>query len=362
MEEILSKLIELPTTNSNPAAINEALNFIEVYLAERGMKVDRFEFNGVESLVATTKPTRSPKILFAAHIDVVDAPAAQFKLRKENGNYTGRGVLDMKYAIAIYMQLVDDVKDNLQDYDFGIMITGDEEIAGANGTGKLIEHGYRAGIVVLPDAGESHDNWKLERFAKGFIYKQASAKGVAAHGSLPWKGENAIYKIVDFVNELRGRFPNQEQLGTTLTIGMIDGGLAPNQVPAEASVTMDFRVPSREEHQRVEEVLREIGQKCDVEIRDLLPSGSPHRPDLNSTPFRIFQECFDAVVKDNKLMPADSFGASDARFFAAVDVPCLLVNPPGKGLHADYESVQIEGVGQMKEILKLYLQKMGSIT
>jgi succinyl-diaminopimelate desuccinylase len=360
MEEILSKLVELPTTNSNPAAINEALNFIETYLAERGMLVERFEFNGVESLVATTKQTKSPKVLLAAHVDVVDAPADQFKLRKENGYYTGRGVLDMKYAIAVYMQLVDDIKGRLQDYDFGIMITGDEEVAGPNGTGKLIEHGYRGGIVILPDAGESHDNWKLERSAKGFIYKQATASGVAIHGSLPWKGENAIYKIIDFVNDLRKQFPNQDHMGTTLNIGMINGGLAPNQVPAEASITLDIRVPSLDEQQRVEELLQETSQKYGVETRELLPSGAPHRPDLNSTPFLIFQECFDAVVKDNKLVPADSFGASDARFFAGVNVPCLLVNPPGEGLHADHESVQIEGVGQLKEILNLYLGKMAT--
>lgn len=358
MEEILRKLVELPTTNSNPAAINEALNFIEVYLAERGMLVERFEFNGVESLVATTKQTKTPKVLLAAHVDVVDAPADQFKLGQENGNYTGRGVLDMKYAIAVYMQLVDDIKDHLQDYDFGIMITGDEEVAGSNGTGKLIEHGYRADVVVLPDAGESHDNWKLERSAKGFVYKQVSANGVAVHGSLPWKGENAIYKLIDFASELRRQFPNQDQKGTTLNIGMIDGGLAPNQVPADATMTLDIRVPSLEESLRVETLLQELSKQYGVAVAELLPSGAPHRPDLNSQPFQIFHECFDAIVTDNKLVPADSFGASDARFFAAVDIPCLLVNPPGRGLHADYESVQVKGVNQFKDILKLYLDKM----
>lgn len=358
MEEILEKLVGLQTTDDKPEVIEEALDYIGAHLSERGMYVERFNYNGVGSLVATTKQTKSPKVMLVGHVDVVAAPDDQFKLGKENGNYTGRGVYDMKYAIAAFMQLADTIKANLQDYDFGIMVTGDEENAGPNGAGKLVENGYRAGVVVLPDAGEAHDNWKLERSAKGFLYKTATATGIAAHGSRPWQGENAIYKIIDFVNDLRREFPNQDQLGSTLNIGKINGGLAPNQVPAEASVTIDIRVPNEQEAQRAAQLLDKFAQNHGLDLQDLMPSGVPHRPDLESPLFKAFYKCFEQVVTDKKLIPEDSFGGSDARYFAQVGVPCILVNPPGKGLHADHESVEIEGVTQLHDILKLYLQEV----
>lgn len=361
MEEILEKLVGLQTTDDKPEVIEEALDYIGAYLSERGMYVERFNYDGVSSLVATTKQTKSPKVMLAAHVDVVGAPDDQFKLGKNNSSYTGRGVYDMKYAIAAFMQLVDTIKDKLQDYDFGIMITGDEENAGPNGTGKLVENGYRADVVVLPDAGETHDNWKLERSAKGFLYKIAYASGAAAHGSRPWQGDNAIYKIIDFANDLRKEFTNQDQLGSTLNIGKINGGLAPNQVPAAACVTIDIRVPNEQEAERVAKLLDRFAQKYGIDLQDLMPAGVPHRPDLESPMFKAFYKCFEQVVTDKKLVPEDSFGGSDARYFAQVGVPCILVNPPGKGLHADHESVEIEGVVQLHDILKLYLQEVARV-
>jgi succinyl-diaminopimelate desuccinylase len=139
MFEILEKLVWFHTTADDEQSIFEALDYVSGYLIDRGMHVNRFESNGHESIVATVNPdTKTPKVMLAAHIDVVPAPDEMFAVRKEDGKLYGRGVLDMKFAIAAYMQLADELQNHLQDYDFGIMITSDEELAGMNGVPKLL--------------------------------------------------------------------------------------------------------------------------------------------------------------------------------------------------------------------------------
>src|SRR4030095_15751067 len=107
MENILKELVQIPSVSEDPLAINPAIEYIDRYLSERGMHVIRYESNGVESIVATTQKTKTPKVMLAAHVDVVPAPLDQFVFKKKGDKYYGRGVCDMKFAIAAYLQLID---------------------------------------------------------------------------------------------------------------------------------------------------------------------------------------------------------------------------------------------------------------
>src|SRR5438876_614410 len=152
MRDILADLIAFPTVSGNLAASHEALDYIEHSLAQHGLHIQRHSWNGYPSLVATTQHTKNPRVLLAAHLDVVPAPPELFKLTKRGGKFYGRGTCDMKFAIAAYLQLIDDLSEDLNAYDLGIMITADEEIGGKDGVKALLEKGgYRADVCVLPD-------------------------------------------------------------------------------------------------------------------------------------------------------------------------------------------------------------------
>src|ERR1051326_2061023 len=137
-EDILRKLIAFPTVSGDAEAMHQLLEYVSSFVTQRGMHVVWFKSNGFESIVATVKEGhKTPKVMLGAHADVVPAEAAMFTLRQEEGKYIGRGVLDMKFALASYLQIIDDIKDDLDAYDIGLMVTSDEEVGGLDGVAKL---------------------------------------------------------------------------------------------------------------------------------------------------------------------------------------------------------------------------------
>jgi hypothetical protein len=63
---------------------------ISTILHQRGMYVRRLAWNGVESLVATTRRTKKPTVYLMGHIDVVPAPEYLFRLEERDGKYYAR--------------------------------------------------------------------------------------------------------------------------------------------------------------------------------------------------------------------------------------------------------------------------------
>src|SRR5689334_11916316 len=119
MESILRDLVAFRTVSGDHAAMEALLAYVEEYLRERGMHIKYLESNGFKTLIASTKPNaKRAKVMLAAHADVVTGSDGMFELREQDGSYFGRGVIDMKFAIAVYMQVIDDLKDTIGSYDF----------------------------------------------------------------------------------------------------------------------------------------------------------------------------------------------------------------------------------------------------
>jgi acetylornithine deacetylase len=90
--------------------------------------------------------------------------------------------------------------------------------------------------------GEPTDN-KLGAATRGVYRARLRASGRAAHTSRPELGESAIEKLVDALMALRGgQWPATDDLGRTFyTVGLVNGGVAPNVVPPSAEAELMFR-------------------------------------------------------------------------------------------------------------------------
>lgn len=361
MKDILQKLIEIPSTTANKDANKAALDYIDQFLSERGMHVTRPKHEDVESLIATTQETKTPKVLLAAHVDVVHGPAELFKFREENGRYHGRGAADMKFAIAAYLQFIDDIKDSLADYDLGIMITTDEEIGGFHGTRSLIKDGYIPGLVLLPDMGDTPDNWKLERAAKGRIALSISADGVSAHGGRPWLGENAIDKLTTALDEMKSHFPNQSPTTNTFVVTVVEGGEAFNQIPHHARALVDIRFMTNDDSTTIMKTVESIAKKHGVNATSSEESYcSACKTDLTDPLVAKFIDCLKNVTNE-KLDIVDSTAGSDARYFAEVGVPYIVAGPPANGCHANDEWVSAKGLDQFLKVLHCYVDQTAKL-
>jgi acetylornithine deacetylase len=98
-----------------------------------------------------------------------------------------------------------------------------------------------AGVRFLVN-GEPTDN-RLGAATRGVLRLRLRASGRAAHSSFPELGDSAIDKLLDALMVIRGvQLPDDPLLGRThYTVGLIEGGVAPNVVSPHASAELLFR-------------------------------------------------------------------------------------------------------------------------
>jgi acetylornithine deacetylase/succinyl-diaminopimelate desuccinylase-like protein len=356
MDQLLKQLVAIPSVAGDLVHSEEAVSFCANYLKKRGMFVHTYKEEGFSSLVATTRETKKPTVLLAGHLDVIDAPPELFTLRLENGIYYGRGVWDMKYAAAIYLHLVDELQDRLADYNFGIMLTTDEETYGEYGTGFLVnKQGYKPSVCILPDAIEPGH---IQEAAKGCYFAEVSVAGVSAHGSRPWEGDSASIKLIEVLHKIATLFEDKQKLETaTLNIGMLHCGEtinSINKVPDSALATLDIRFPDLAAFRLLEKQIAAICQEVGVGLRQIGDLREPVHNDLDDPYITNFVEHF-KLQTGRTLVPYSTTGTSDARYFCANDIPCISVSPKGGGCHADTEWLDAADAKQFMLILRAYL-------
>ncbi|MFZ2125733.1 MAG: M20/M25/M40 family metallo-hydrolase [Candidatus Saccharimonadales bacterium] len=359
LEKYLKKLIEFKTITRDFDKNGEALSWIEDQIADLPLYIKRYEKNGFKSLVITTKKTKTPKIMLAAHLDVVKGSDNVFKPTITDGKLYGRGVFDMKYAIACYLKLLIELKAELPNLDLGIIITTDEEIGGANGVNYLLnEEKYSADICVLPDGGV---NWQLITESKGILQIKVKSSGKSAHGSKPWLGESAIDNLLNFLQVLKKDkiFDENyyqradEHYCNTVNVGKISGGEVANQVADCAEATLDVRFVSKENEDGILDLIKKAAKKSvKIEIEKII-SGYPLHTDENNSYVREFV----SIAKQNGINIKSTFthGSSDARFFGENKIPVIVLRPNGGGHHSEQEWIDIESLNEFYKILKMFI-------
>lgn len=348
---ILKKLVSMPTVTHNHDANREALNWVHNKLSflEGGIE----SINGFPSLYLSTKGTFSPDILLAAHIDVVNG---FYELTEKDEKIYGRGVFDMKFAIASFIVALNRLRSEMSSLNLAVLITSDEEVGGDNGTKAFIDRGLRPKVVVLPDGSE---NWGFEEASKGVWQLRIESKGKTGHGAYPWTGKNAVEEIVSFLIELKSHFPTEpcdieDHRHSTMNIGKIEGGSVANQIPDSAYALVDIRFTSKEERNRIADVINRITDP-NIEINTLV-TGEAHNIDRKN-PYLL---SFTGTVKDLlDINPSFSIshGASDARFFATEKIPVILTRPRGGEAHGEGEWIEAEDVERFTEVIEKFIKK-----
>lgn len=351
MEDILAKLVAFKSVPDNHSANKAALNYIDGFVTERGMHTKHFEWNGAPALVAMSRPhVKTPTVMLAGHIDVVPAPDEQFTLHKDADSYFGRGVLDMKGSIAVFLSVIDELAEQIDSFDFGMMITSDEELGGFNGTPNVLEAGYKPKVCVLPDGG---DNWQIQLSAKGVLQLRVNTSGQSAHGSQPWNGDNANLRLIRVLHDIMALFPENGPDTNTVNIGRISGGEAINQVPDAAEALIDIRCISEQDKQQLLSDIKNICNAHNAQL-DVVMQGIGAKFELSNPYIKHFAEIVTEVTGVT-VKGSHAYGSSDARFFAAEGIPCISLYPPGGGHHGPNESVSIKGLQQLKAIITQYL-------
>jgi succinyl-diaminopimelate desuccinylase len=361
LTQLLSHLIRLPTITGDQPACRSALDWIETQLAGLPLTIKRFNNHGFGSLIATTSGTtdeKNPRLWLAGHLDVIPGTVVDFEPSIKDGRLIGRGAFDMKYAIACFIRLAQELGDDLANYDLGIMITTDEELSGAYGTRWLLDNqGYRGGAVLLPECGTS---WSIETGAKGVMRWQITSYGKASHGSRPWNGVNAIELFMRFLNQLKTNVPaepcgDEQHQHATINLGQLDGGRIANQVPDRATAMIDVRLSPGISLAEASSWFSAAARAVPGVNAHML-AGNAATTNIAGQPVALFTNIVRAET-GRDLVPMISHGASDGRYFQAHGIAVISVPPTGGGQHSAHEWVDLASLNQYYAITRRFARE-----
>jgi glutamate carboxypeptidase len=164
--------------------------------------------------------------------------------------------------------------------------------------------------------------------------------GRAAHAGLePEKGASAVLEIARQIERVHGL--SDISNGTTINVGVVEGGTRSNVVAAHARAEIDVRFGRAEEARRIEDAILST-QPFDERVK-LIVRGGINRPPLerNDGVAGLYEHARAiAAALDFKLGEASVGGASDGNFIAAMNVPVLDgLGIDGDGAHAEHEHI-----------------------
>lgn len=186
-----------------------------------------------------------PLLVFASHADVVpvtDPTAwthAPFGADVVGDRLYGRGASDMKSGLAASVVAVRDLL--RRGAPVALAVSTGEEV-GCLGAPAVVDllAGHRVGAVVVPESTDG----RIVLGHRGALWLTVRTSGVAAHGSTPERGHNAILDLAAVLGRLDDLpLSDHPDLGReTVNVGVVSGGSVPNIVPDACEARIDLRV------------------------------------------------------------------------------------------------------------------------
>ena len=176
-----------------------------------------------------------PIVTLSTHMDTVPP---FFPSREDDEHIWGRGACDTKGIIAAMICAVGELLEEGARNIALLFVVGEER----NSAGAYAAAKNPCGSKYLIN-GEPTEN-KLAIGTKGALRLEVIASGRMAHSAYPELGESAIEKLLDALQQVRGiALPSDKILGqSTLNIGTISGGRAPNVIPDQARAEIFIRL------------------------------------------------------------------------------------------------------------------------
>jgi len=261
--DLTRRLVAMKTINP-PGQERDCAQFLGGLLEKNGFKTRYLEFAETRTcLIAWTdvhawtdgQSQRRP-VCFTGHLDTVPLGLIPWSRDPFSGiiegdKLYGLGTSDMKGGVAaIVAAALRAAQASHGKANIMLILTAGEETGcqGAFFLAQSAQHLRPAGALVV---GEPTLNYPCIAH-KGVIWLDAQADGVAAHGSMPDKGVNAIYKAARAILRLQAfsfPIPQNPILGApTLNIGTISGGNAINIVPEHVMFAVDIRTIPGQSH------------------------------------------------------------------------------------------------------------------
>jgi succinyl-diaminopimelate desuccinylase len=335
-----------------PGVASSAIDFIHGWFEARGLEAIRYKGagpdGGLTSLVVRVG-SGEPRILLHGHADVVPGEERQFESYEQDGELYGRGVYDMKGALAAMMYAVSDLDATGCDATVELLIVPDEEQEHGASTGAevLIKNGHVGDFLITGEPTDFH----IGTQSKGVLDLRVTLRGKSAHGSTPWLGKNAALlahdhyrRVIDlpFAKDRNELFPYP-----SVNLARIIGGDVINRVPDRCTYDLDIRYLPNQTPKEIVRQIRSIDLPAEVEVLFYREPTYISR----SNPFvKVLREVAARHFHGNPV-GVGRHGASDIVYFQRAGVPGVEFGPVGGGHHGPNEYVVTSSLETYRQML-----------
>jgi acetylornithine deacetylase len=232
--ELTRALIDIPSVTPEEELVGAYLfEYLSNLCAQCDGKVEVSEVEPSRSNVFAS--FGNPVVTLSTHMDTVPP----FIPSREDDEFIwGRGACDTKGIIASMLIAAERLL-AAGTRDFGLLFVVGEE---RNSAGAIYAGAHPRGsrYIINGEPTENH----LALGSKGALRYEVVARGTMAHSAYPHLGDSAIEKLLDALAALRKvPLPVDDVLGpSTMNIGTIHGGRAPNVIPDEARAEIFIRL------------------------------------------------------------------------------------------------------------------------
>jgi glutamate carboxypeptidase len=305
----------------------------------------------------------SRPIVLMGHRDTVfpDGTAAERPFRVDRDRAFGPGVADMKAGLAMNTFVLEAVHRFGAPCPLTDLYTADEEIASPSSRPIIEAEAKGARAVFNSEPGRPSGN--LVSRCKGAAFIDLEVTGRAAHsGAAHAQGVSAIEALARKIQRLH-RLTDCD-LGTTVNVGLAQGGTAVNTVAARATAAIDVRFPTLNIMEEILGEVREICRCCELPGSDsrILSEGSflPLEQDEAS---RDLLELYGRSAADVGFQVSGEAtgGSADSGFTAALGTPTLCgMGPVGGTAHRDDEWCRIDTIVPRAQALALTILEVAA--
>jgi acetylornithine deacetylase len=363
--ELLRQLVAIDSINPDlvPGGVGEEniARFIAGWFHQAGLEVvwDK-AVPGRPNVIGIARGTGGGRsLLLNAHMDtvgVVGMERPHDPFIQDNRLY-GRGAYDMKAGLAAIMAAGADAKKRSLRGDVIVTAVADEEYASI-GTASIVKH-WHADAAIVTEPTELN----ICTAHKGFVWLDIETEGVAAHGSRPDLGVDAIVKMgkilvgLDELDRSLRSAPSHHLLGSgSVHASLIEGGQELSSYPRHCFLSVERRTVPGETLQKVEAELPEIFGRIAV-------SDSTFKATVKTSMVRDpFEASLDEPIVQTVLRKATRIlgqepteigqtGWMDSALLSAAGIPTIIFGPGGEGAHAVIEWSNLDHVERCAEIL-----------
>lgn len=366
--DLLSDLVAIDSVNpelvSDGAGEGEISTFIANWCRDAGLEVYLQEVApGRANVIAVARGSGGGhSLMLNAHVDTVGVAGMvnPYTPQIADGRLYGRGAYDMKASLAACMEAIVRAKAQRLRGDVYLSAVVDEEYASI-GTQALVAEWSRwpADAVIVTEPTEL----TICIAHKGFVWLEVETHGVAAHGSRPLLGVDAIAKMgrvltgIEALDQSLRANPTHALLGSgSLHASLISGGQEWSSYPAGCILKVERRTLP-------DESLETVVSQIQAILDDAGAQDSAFRAEcrvvLERAPFEVEQS--QPIVESLTQVASRQIGKTpeftgmtfwmDAALFSEAGIPTVVFGPSGEGAHAVIEWVDIESVISCADIL-----------